>query len=354
MNSAGQDASSSQPDRTTLLCGKEKNAGKRAYFAEKRGGALAKRGGLYNFVSMKYVLLSRFLRALSSLPQTLRRTPQPRIVMTLLVKNEAEMLERHLAYHKAMGVDAFIVTDNNSTDATPDILRRYRDRGWIVEVIEEHATGYEQKQWVDRMVMLARDKYRADWVINADADEFWTPANGDFKTLLAATSANVLACEMRSVYPDEGRPWTAWDKTVRRVDDYEAYHLSRFSLFERQNKKVIHRTAGYLQIAMGNHKVKMFPQREKSCDVLVYHYNIRGRQQFIDKMVNGGRQLEQHKGRHGGRHWRYFYALYRDGRLDEEYDRVVGTDAFDRLVADGFIRYDCPMPERFRQYPPQE
>jgi glycosyltransferase involved in cell wall biosynthesis len=51
--------------------------------------------------------------------------------MTLLVNNEADILEKHIRFHKAMGVDAFIVTDNNSTDGTIDILEKYAAKGWI-------------------------------------------------------------------------------------------------------------------------------------------------------------------------------------------------------------------------------
>ena len=45
-----------------------------------------------------------------------------------------------------MGVDAFIVTDNNSADGTYGIIEKYRRKGWVVDVIRETATGYEQKR----------------------------------------------------------------------------------------------------------------------------------------------------------------------------------------------------------------
>ena len=155
---------------------------------------------------------------------------------------------------------------------------------------------------------------------------------------------------MRSVYPEDDVPWTEWRRTVRYVENYEAYDLSLYSIFERQNKKVAHRADGYLQISMGNHKVKMLPQRERRSNIVVYHYNVRGREQFMAKMINGGKQLERHKGRHGGRHWRYFYALYKDGRLEEEYNRVIGLPALERLTRDGFVCEDNPMPEVFRSF----
>ena len=292
---------------------------------------------------MTHSLVYKIARALLDLPFTLHRPRRPHIVMTLLVKNEEQMLAQQIEFHHALGVDHFIVTDNNSTDGTPDIIRRYQEKGWIVDVIEEHATDYEQKAWVDRMVELARAKHHADWIINADADEFWLPACGSCPELLKDTRANVLAGELHSVLPEESKPWQEWTQLVRYVDDYEAYGLSRFSIFERQNKKVLHRSRGYLQISMGNHKVSMLPHIEHRADITIFHFNVRGREQFMQKMINGGKQLEQHKGRHGGRHWRYFYKLYKEGKLAEEYDRVVGTHVRDRLLSEGYIYEDTRL-----------
>ena len=298
---------------------------------------------------MTHSLVYKIARALLDLPFTLHRPRRPHIVMTLLVKNEEQMLAQQIEFHHALGVDHFIVTDNNSTDGTPDIIRRYQEKGWIVDVIEEHATDYEQKAWVDRMVELARAKHHADWIINADADEFWLPACGSFPELLKATRANVLAGELHSVLPEESKPWQEWTQLVRYVDDYEAYGLSRFSIFERQNKKVLHRSRGYLQISMGNHKVSMLPHIESRADITIFHFNVRGREQFMQKMINGGKQLEQHKGRHGGRHWRYFYKLYKEGKLAEEYDRVVGTHVRDRLLSEGYIYEDTRLRDSLEQ-----
>ena len=162
--------------------------------------------------------------------------------------------------------------------------------------------------------------------------------------------ANVLNCEMRSLYPEEDKPFCEWTQAVKYVPDLNRYNLSVYSLFERQNKKVIHRAAGYLQISMGNHKVTMFPQFTEDTGIRVYHYNIRGKQQFMEKMINGGKQLEQHKGRHGGRHWRYFYRLYKEGKLEEEYDRVIGTQVIDQLRADGYIYEDSAIADFFRNF----
>lgn len=63
-------------------------------------------------------------------------------------------------------------------------------------MIEEKATNYEQKDWVDRMIWKAKTIYKADWIINADADELWYAPTGNLKDELYATNANVLNCEI--------------------------------------------------------------------------------------------------------------------------------------------------------------
>ena len=275
------------------------------------------------------------------------RTTSPKLIMTLLVKNEEFMLEQNLLFHKSMGIDYFIVTDNNSTDRTLEILHKYQQKGWILEIIEEKAEDYNQKKWVDHMIWKAKKTYKADWVINADADELWYSPSQNIKNELRKARGNVLACNVFSMYPEEHKPFWKWDYLVGYVMNHEVYNLSRHSIFERQNKKVIHRTDGYLQISMGNHKVKMFPMWKQKGTVMVYHYPIKGKRAFVEKMINGGQQLEQRKKKKVGRHWRYFYQLYKENRLEEEYDRVIGVEFFQELKNDGYIIPDTTISNYF-------
>lgn len=300
---------------------------------------------------MNYLL--KTLRALSEVPRFFFPTRQPRLIMTLLVKNEEAMLERNLHFHKQMGVDGFIVTDNNSSDGTMRILEKYKQKGWILEIIEEQATGYEQKRWVDRMVEKAKCDYKADWVINADADEFWYARSGNLKNELSKTRSNVVRCPWQNMFPEDGIPFWQWKHHVVPVPDYTPYDLSPYAIYERRNKKVAHRADGYIQISMGNHKVAMFPRRTVwSKDIVIYHFTIRGRQQFIDKMVQGGRELEKHEGKHGGRHWRYFYELYKQGKLEAEYERVIGLNSYDKLSQDGYIKECISLEQIQSEYSP--
>ena len=45
-----------------------------------------------------------------------------KLYLTLLVRDEADILTLNLEHHLAQGVDRFIVTDNRSIDETPLIL----------------------------------------------------------------------------------------------------------------------------------------------------------------------------------------------------------------------------------------
>lgn len=296
-----------------------------------------------------FYLPYKVLYALAELPRSLFRPRQPRLLMTLLVKNEEELLERNLRFHHSMGVDGFIVTDNNSTDRTPQILEEYRQKGWVIEIIRETATGYEQKRWVDRMVWKAKRKYKADWVINADADEFWYTPSGNLKHDLAQTKGNIVRCPMRNVIPDEHLPLAEWHEVALPVADKNLYDLSLYSIFDAQIYKVAHRTAGYVEINMGNHKAFLIPRRVVEGDITVFHYGTRLFSQFLAKIENGGRELEKHQGRHGGRHWRYFYRLCKEGKLPQEYRRVVGLSDADSLRRDGFIQEDARLVEYFKE-----
>lgn len=290
--------------------------------------------------------IKRFFVSLTELHTTLCKMPNPKLIMTLLVKNEEDIIEQNILFHHQMGVDAFIVTDNNSTDKTMEILLKYKEKGWIVEIIEEKSTGYEQKRWVDNMIMLAKKKYKAEWVINADADEFWYTSLGSLKREMTDIRGNVLTTRMKVVYPIEGEGWGQWDETVRPISKKKIMELglSPYCVFRKNRSKVAHRTSGYLHISMGNHKVAMFPRKKEESNITIYHYMWRGHEHFIQKIINGGKELEKHSSQHGGAHWRYFYDIYKKGQIEEEYRKVFAISYVEELRNNGYLVKDNPVP----------
>ncbi|HZC29769.1 MAG TPA: glycosyltransferase family 2 protein, partial [Gaiellaceae bacterium] len=95
-----------------------------------------------------------------------------KLVMTLLVRDEADILDAQIAFHLNAGVDFVIATDNASRDGTTEILESYARDGYL-HLIREEGEDMRQGERVTRMARLAATDFDADWVINSDADEFW-------------------------------------------------------------------------------------------------------------------------------------------------------------------------------------
>ena len=115
-----------------------------------------------------------------------------KLVVTVLARDEADIIDAQVAFHLNAGADFVIATDNNSQDGTNEILRRYERQG-VLHLIHEPAEGLHQSEWVTRMARLAATELGADWVINTDADEFWWPRGESLKNVLAAIVNGVAA-----------------------------------------------------------------------------------------------------------------------------------------------------------------
>lgn len=97
--------------------------------------------------------------------------------MTLLVRNEEDIIRENIEFHLSQGVSFFIAIDNLSVDRTADILKEYEDKG-VLRYFFEDSNQFDQHKWVTQMAIMAFKEYGADWVINNDANEFWWPKLG--------------------------------------------------------------------------------------------------------------------------------------------------------------------------------
>ena len=104
--------------------------------------------------------------------------------MTLLARNEADIIDAHVAFHLNAGVDFIVAIDNGSDDGTTEILDSYARDGHLQ--LTRDAGDLEQSDWVTRMARRAATDFGADWVINSDADEFWWPRGDSLKDELAS------------------------------------------------------------------------------------------------------------------------------------------------------------------------
>jgi hypothetical protein len=267
--------------------------------------------------------------------------------MTLLVRDEEDVLAANLDFHFAQGVDFVIATDNLSVDRSPEILRSYERRG-VLRYIHEPADDYNQFLWVTRMARLAACEHGADWVINNDADEFWWPRRGTLRDVLAVVPAafGVVEAQRHNFVPVEGgEPFHArmiWRETI-----------SLNSLGQPLPTKVAHRAAAGVLVAQGNHAVDgVAPPAVMPADIEILHFPIRQRAQFTNKIAKGGAAYARNPTLPPGvgGTWRRLYSeMQSGGGLNRHLDAAMhGPEQLARRLAAGEIVEDRRLADFFR------
>lgn len=240
--------------------------------------------------------------------------------MTLLVRNEEDIIEDNLWFHHAQGVDSFIITDNLSTDATADIIRAV-SRELEIDYIYQPEDNYSQSKWVTEMARRASLDHAADWVINNDADEFWSAAGGDLKALLATIPADVGALNVRRhnavLTIGQGGPLDATCHP-RMNAVFESDSLT--NLGTPLPGKCLHRASGAILVAQGNHAVEGVPGRvaDMGEELRILHYPYRSLSNYKQKIVVGGAAYGRNTelSEKAGSTWREYYKQIDNGVVE--------------------------------------
>jgi hypothetical protein len=277
-----------------------------------------------------------------------------KLAMTLLVKNESDIIRHHLDFHLNAGVGHIIVTDNASSDGTRDILSEY-DRLPEITVIDEPGDDYSQHRWVTRMVFLAREKLRAEWVANSDADEFWLHSEGDLRRAVTNTEAQMLyAPRFNMVYPFDREGSDLWfarlifraksPLPIPRLDSPLTQRLPAAYFCLDLPKKALIRTEGILRVHQGNHSADFArPVATALADISIYHYPIRSAAQFEAKVRTGSAACARNSELPNEIcwHWRRWYKMINEQGLEAALaDALPSAAGIKAGLEDGTIRED--------------
>jgi len=267
--------------------------------------------------------------------------------MTLLVRNEEDVVDAQLAYHLHAGIDYVVATDNASTDRTTEILERYERAGHL-RLLREAGDDMRQAAWVTHMARLAATEHDADWVIHADADEFWWPRGGSVKDVLAAVPPRygvVRGCWRHFLpRPDDGS-FFAERMTVRLA--VPAHPGAKETIFHA-HQKVAHRAHPEVEVEAGNHNADapgLLPLRAWH-PLEVLHFSFRSGAQ-LERKARGG--WLRNRGYEPTLHQILLDEASREGRVAAFYDAfAVDGDAFEQGLADGALALDTRLRDALR------
>jgi Glycosyl transferase family 2 len=263
-----------------------------------------------------------------------------KIVMTLLARNEADIIDAHLAFHLNAGVDFVIAIDNGSEDETTEILESYARDGYVE--LTRDPTDLNQPEWVTRLARRAAADFDADWVINADADEFYWPRGGTLKEVLSAVPAPYRGVRgmLRNFAPRPYGDDFFAERMTARVCNPGAEDNSPYS----PRFKIVHRGDPQVTVMAGSNRAlgRGLEPVAGWYPIDVLHFPIRSLEHFTEKYLRWWALLRT-------RFSEAVHEAHRRGTLRELYESyVVDDEALAKGVEDGTLAIDTRLRDAMR------
>lgn len=216
------------------------------------------------------------------------------IIMTLIVRNEGDIVAANLEHHLGQGVDKIIALDNGSTDGTIEILHSYVKAG----VLDLECVGdipFDKIVWANRQIQCALSQYKPTWIISNDADEFYYGPEGQtLKNVLDAhLQHRILSCSRRNwVGASDELGRDHWTHVLRYKSNLDLAPPARiFDPMVRLDfpffyyalpAKVVFQPVGFSGLALGAHAVDLEANPTPvECPIEIHHYPVRNLDEFI-------------------------------------------------------------------------
>lgn len=267
-----------------------------------------------------------------------------KIVMTMLVRNEYDIIGDNIEYHLQNGVDHFIITDHHSNDNTHEVLKSYQKMG-VVDFRVEHSHKHHQAQWVTEMARKAYDYYEADWVINNDADEFWMPQKGNLIEFFESIPDNIYKMHIHR--------FDFFYRPFKRLKFYQAMLFREFQ--KGKWTKCCHRGSSDIVVEVGNHNAESQSMIQKRMDasgtddLVIFHFPVRTQERYQKKMIEGTASVLSTPGIPPEMffHWKKALQYIQQNKFEEylkEYSRTIDQ------VNDGIRNWSIVFDDRLQKF----
>ena len=292
-------------------------------------------------------------------PRKLPKGSSGRVIVGCM-KNEAPYILEWVAYHRAIGVDNFLIYTNGCEDGTDEILDRLQELGLLQHRLNDEWKGKSPQQFALNKSLKEPVVRNAEWLIHIDVDEFMNVRCGngtldDFFALVPdATNVamtwrlfgnngvdrmddDLVIAEFETCAPKFcPKPHTVWGfKTMFRNNGaYAKMSCHRPNKLDPDWKNRVNWVNGSGEDITGEMAERGWRSSMKSIgyDYLqLNHYALRSRESFLVKRQRG-RALHVDRSI-GLNYWvRMDWSVHRDITIQRNVPRVRAE--FDRLLED--------------------
>ncbi|AZO63870.1 glycosyltransferase family 2 protein [Mesorhizobium mediterraneum] len=261
----------------------------------------------------------------------------------MIVRDEADVIEKNLRFHESQGFDYFGIIDNLSTDGTRDIIEDL-SKDIPMTILSEENTDYRQDVWAGRLAECLSQR-GIDLAISLDADEFISGLGSTFKEIADELQCPLM-CPRHNMVPLKAE-FSEFAKNPLLAARYRVARPLSTQLpimLRSMPGKMLFPLQGLRSIARGNHSIEHeIGERSVSDRALIRHFPVRTYDHFLKKLEQARARFRQEQDAHQNTSWhiRRWLSLKDDGFIENEYASFfVGENDMKMYLSDGTIVED--------------
>lgn len=217
------------------------------------------------------------------------------LAVAAIMKDEGPYLAEWIEYHKLVGVDAFFIYDNESSDNTAEILAPYIARGDVVHIpwpgLRQQFNAYNDA--------LRRFRMATRWLAYIDADEFIVPlAKATIPEILENYKNEVGLSMHWLMYGDNGHKNYSEDLVIERFtahapepDEFMKTIINPRAAFSMETHHACF-IGSHAAVNENGHKVRTRSKEKAASAIRINHYWGKSWEEY---------GMKQRKGRTGSR-----------------------------------------------------